>query len=272
MASAHLEIVFNGASDGSYTLPKDLVQLDATFRTANSARIVAAKDANDPTKDPRWVENNLVREALDRIARGKSLDGIEEAAVKARRQRERSDARHRILTEATRTAESDLAQYINHHADTVISEHLKPALAKTLDEAAAARDALGPVAPVAAAVIEQGTAEQHAAYNKLAAAARRYEAIHACRKALMRMRTPKTSDTADVYGELEGIAEFYPAGIFTNRPTPWPSDPAAKLAWIVEHRDQAKPWVPTKQEQDAALMQRQADAVENVSKPKAMSA
>jgi hypothetical protein len=262
MPNPSFDVVLAGASAGHYKIPKELTEMASTIQTLEVARRTAAKEVNAPSSNPNWVENGLAVEAIERVRSGRTLKNLEHRAAEVAARYDAVKTRSRVLAGAVQTAEAELRTFINGEADKIISEHLMPALEETLTRASTYAAQLEGIEPTADAVIADGDPARVKAFNCLSGLASRYAAVHACRKALTKMRSGKPIDSADAFGEFAGIGTLYPQGIFTSRPTPWPQEPVPKLLWLVENRSEAKPWVPTRPEQDAAVQGRQEEAAE----------
>lgn len=66
----------------------------------------------------------------------------------------------------------------------------------------------------------------------------------------------RTRDDGGIFAEFENAREINPYSALTSRVPPWPDEPTERLVWIVA--GDARPWLPTPEEQDQAL----ADEVE----------
>ena len=60
-----------------------------------------------------------------------------------------------------------------------------------------------------------------------------------------------TRDDDGIFGEFSNAREINPYTTLTRRVPPWPDEPTERLVWIVA--GDAKPWLPTPEEQDQAL-------------------
>ncbi len=61
----------------------------------------------------------------------------------------------------------------------------------------------------------------------------------------------RTRDDGGIFGEFSNAREIKPYTALTRRVPPWPDEPTERLVWIVA--GDAKPWLPTPEEQDQAL-------------------
>ena len=61
----------------------------------------------------------------------------------------------------------------------------------------------------------------------------------------------RTRDDGGIFAEFSNSRQINPYSALTSRTPPWPGEPTERLVWIVA--GDAKPWLPTPEEQDQAL-------------------
>jgi len=147
-----------------------------------------------------------------------------------------------LVREAHEQAVRRLSATIGENRDRIISEHLRPAHAEAVEVA----KSLASVAALADDPDVRGAlaGTQRKKADQLVEAARRYGATRAAWSALV--RGAPTRDESGLFGELYDMDTVWPSWRQHGDDRPWPSTPAARLAWLATH---ARLWLPLPSEQ-----------------------
>ena len=231
MSTIPYAALLEGHDAGWYGLPDEVLDARCAVVRADQAR-----DAH-PAPDPGARQAELVERLLD----GDQPDPAEVADLDG--ELARYQVWRILVSEAHETAGRRLSAAIGENRDRTIVEHLRPAHAESVETA---RD----LASVAALADDPdvrhalaGTQRKKA--DQLVEAARRYGAVRAAWSVLT--RGAATHDQQGTFGELRDLTDAWPTWRQHGSDRPWPSTPAARLAWIAVH---ATPWLPTPAEQD----------------------
>jgi len=248
--------LFAGRDAGHYTLPEEV--LAARERVDTFAR------ATWPV--PSWPDAlAALQEAVRAVATGVPLDPrAVEAAVAA-------NAGHDVfgthIPLARRLAAEELAEDLDlvvaDRQEQIIVDHLRPALAETMQTVEAAAKAAPPEVLLAGDTLLLSAKEPvRKAALALDGAAIRYHAIRTGFGVLRQLGDRPERDAADYFSEIQNLNELWPghrSKVPEHRP-PWPTDPRGRMLWL--HTAGATPWLPLASEQDALFMTTYGDEAE----------
>ncbi len=171
---------------------------------------------------------------------------------------EEADARHLVRVAALERAEGLAADLITDLAETIIVDHLRPALAALVDQVRRHAAALPPT-PTDAAVL-RADEKARKAWLAMDEVATRHGTIRGARGVLSRFGYTPQADTRGQWAEVRNWLELWGSEIgdpanygktgMAHLPgQPTDGDPRARLVWLV--RAGAELWLPTVAEQDA---------------------
>lgn len=227
------------AEAGHFSLPAEVIDLERRAQRLDAER--------------RQGEPDYVTPARLRLAEGLARAAAEDApwpngedVVAAEQKQRAARVRREALDDVTWRAQGAFVAAVVELTDTIIAEHLRPALEELLEEA---RAAVATTSPYGAATDVFLTAPKPAreAWLRLETLADRYAVLTTARSSLV--RGSSRLDEADVFAELHNKPEVWPHWRRQVDP-PWPTDSRrARLVWLVA--SPAVVWMPTVAEQDA---------------------
>ena len=229
----------SGAASGAYSLPAEVLDAFETldrleqFQIERSERLAPA------------ARQELAAEVVAAAQAGKPLPSGAGYA-KAEQADHVADVRSAVLAEVLEEQGAALVTKFGTLALTIVVEHLRPALAEVVEAARIPAELVAPLG-VDAENYLRAPDDVQAALLTLRDLTARYRAIRSARAAF-RPFLPLEYDTDGTFGELRSIHIAAPYYRQPNAPTPWPTDPVARLVWLV--RSPAEPWMPTPSEQD----------------------
>lgn len=245
--------LFDAAEVGGFTLPEELL---AAHRT-----LLQAKAITVPTPPPVDTDAAAAQLVAALVA-GEEPDPIAQAELLEERQRQRALAE--TATQVARIAAEQAADAMTHLAadltERIITDHLRPALAKVwADAREVAANLNGYDITNHRALITAPTKVRNA-YAKLPELVARDTAIRTARKkansAGYREPQHDTQHAFATFAHPEALHPGWSAESTAAMPAiPFPKDPAERLLWIVTPEvAAAEPWLPTVAEQDAAWL------------------
>lgn len=234
-----LGAVFRGADAGHYDLPGEVIELRRALDILSTASV-------EPAPDTAAVREQTVRDTIAAARAGKPLPDVTDLADLERRARLAGE-RAALHRESAERVGRELVAATHDLADTIVAEHLRPALTAVLAATAKASDAL-PAGEVVADALLRGPQKARDAWLSLEPLAARYGALRAAQAAL------PGPELDDEFRELRNHNEVWP--LWRNRTNlqhtlrvPWPEDGRARMLWLV--RSEAQPWMPTNAERDS---------------------
>jgi hypothetical protein len=248
--------LFAGFDAGHFDLPEDA-------KTARSA-FLAVLDADQRSRsaaarlDPRVLEQQAMAAVFDAAEAGEPIFDPEHPPawtadlLRAREEQERREAEARVLRQATEQAGDRLLGTVGDLAEVTITDYLRPAFEEVVEQAARLRDrASGLTWDHPERVISMPSAAR-AAWDSMTQASARYRALREAQDALW--RTTEGVDTGLWrFMDMRSPYAIWPSrGSWQESAPPWPSDPRARLLWLVERREEAGLWMPTPDEARAA--------------------
>lgn len=241
---------------GGYTLPEELTAAAAVV-TALSA--IAAL----PVEAPRVDQTAALLVAAATGGKPIDLKAASTALHKEQVAHEVAVLSEQVLRQANEQAESRLEIIASDLADKVIRDHLQPAHAEVLEQAAEQAKALGSASLTTLALMTapEGVREAYAALAKLA---ERHRVLRDARNwtNVAGNRKPE-QDGTDKYALLRKPRALFPDLAPTAAlPREWgiPSEPVEQMLWLVRDAAAAEPWLPTTAEQDAAWDEQYGEA------------
>ncbi len=233
---------------GGYQLPDDLLE---AYRTHLRLRDLTLDEV--PLLHPTEVSGRLVRPDVtpgDVLALAAEIDD-------ATTRRRITDTASSVRNAAVEFAGDIATTLAADAADRIVADHLRPAFNDVLDQARAAAAKLGGYGLNTRALLSAPKASRDA-FHALEALADRYQAIRAARtKANNVGRRQPEHDHEYTFATFENPQAFAPGWTPNTarlpRP-PYPDDPTESLYWMVTDAQavEAKPWLPTTPEADAA--------------------
>ncbi|MGG5260828.1 hypothetical protein [Phycicoccus avicenniae] len=236
----------DGQDTGRYTLPEQIVQTVQTYRRATELQApeVAGFTRQDAADD-----------ALAALTAGGPVD-LAALAAKVRA----GATRHGDSTEASgialATLELSAAEAVRtavELADGVVTEHLRSAFDALLEEVRqVAADLDGTSLDLHGLL--NAPAKVRKAYERLGELTMRHEALWHARKMCTRLTGARpTHDQSGLFIEFRDRLALHP-DLAPTTPVPQlaaPSDPKARLLWLVTDAALGTPWLPTVEEADA---------------------
>lgn len=241
-ARHRLSPLFDGADAGNYTLPEDVLSRRALLDALEAERTRVGLL-------PVYPEAALLDAVEDAVEVGEVPTNLVEMAAELQSHHAAAGLAATVLNRALDNQEDRLVSLVMSTGDRLIVDHLRVALLDTLDSARRAarvlKGALPDPASLAAGHVGVRVTEATKVMND---AATRYAAIRTGRRVLSDLGVRATEDTGGAFGELANLPQIWP-GYGRSQEPPWPTDPPARLLWLVA--GEAQPWMPTPAEQDA---------------------
>ena len=251
-----LTAVMTSAEFGGYTLPAELVDAYRTYQRVKELKIETPPTLDAETAAARIVSATASGETADLTAMA-----VEVAEIELSRHRH-AEAQH-ILQLAVEQAGHKATILCSDLTEKIITEHLRPALKKLHEQAREVRAMLDGYDIDNPHTIVTAPTKVRNAYGQLPELVARRSAIFTARSRVnfIGHREPK-HDASGLYIELETPLALSPSWKPPARipPIPAPIDPTARLLWVVSPEAAiAKPWLPTRDEQDAAWWEQFGD-------------
>lgn len=232
--------LLDGWRNGQYQLPDETVRLyDALAHLAST-----------PTPDlpsPHELENRFHAETVEAALAARELPDID-ILLDAHNAAEKARPERRIRDLAEQTLAARLATSIHLSLDDIYrrlaeahAEVIGAATPTAQQVAAAAGIPPNPDLLLAAAKAPRD------AWAQLAEHAGRYTAIRRAVGNLRRLGHTPDADRREVFGEASDLPDVWPDFARYGATPPWPDDPRGRLAWLCVN---AKPWLPSPQQQD----------------------
>ncbi len=254
----------NAAAEGQLTLPPPVAEVLATADRVRTAAALADVGVYD-LEVGLWAAHDPVVAAPDPAAAATAAVEAVLDDERAHRVRYLASA---VLDGAAEAAQLAALQAVQQQAAAIVTGHLAPALAATLDAVRAALPGLGGRDPSRAAMYG-APAKVVAAFEALERATGRYQVLRSCQAGLVLLGyRPKPRVEVDDTGQRRQVNDtdgwcltardaYYGAwpdrggsSGFAEAPAPWPSDPVGGLVWQVAHG--VPLWCPTIDEQNRA--------------------
>jgi len=249
----------DASAGGGYTLPAELTD---AYRIYCRVRAIEV-----PAPNPLYLDTAAAR-LVSAVAAGKSADVLKlgTAVAQAETDRQATEKARAVLAAAIEQAGNAATSAASDLTETIISKHLRPALAEVYArarEVSAQLDGYGldPHRLITA------PSKVRNAYAELPTLVARSMAIFTARKHanFIGHREPQHDANglfADYRRPLALSPQWKPPAQIPRIPAP--ADPAERLLWIVsEAAAPAQPWLPTMAEQDAAWWNQFGEGVEN---------
>lgn len=242
------------ATVGGYTLPADVTDSYAVWQKLQQVEIPAPRQFEPQDAAHRILEAATAGELFDPIALCRdSLNARDERRVHD----EATTALGIAINQAAGTAVTRAADA----TDRIISEHLRPAFEEVIAKAREVATVLQPHTDTVFQLNLQGivaatSTKVRAAYLELPALVERYQLIRQARdRASAVGGRVLQRDQAGLFASFSNPLAFHPTW---RHPAPIPQmpapkDPTQRLLWLVsDQAADAKPWLPTVEEQDEA--------------------
>jgi len=235
--------LFAGHDAGIYSLPDELIL----------ARDVAARLAElipQDAVDPEDVTDELVAATLAAAATDAGLPDCSGVA-EARHQRQVTEDAAKVWRIASEQAAGRVSSAVHACAESILVEHLQPALAAVVGELSGAFAATGQYSSPSELLLAPAKARQAAA--SVDALCEKYEAIRGGRGDLTwTVQYRATADLDDEFGEVRNPETVWTRTQNRNMNAgtpPWPLTPTrTRVAWLLANGCEL--WLPTPTEQD----------------------
>lgn len=238
--------LFVGHQAGAFTLPDDLVELNT-----RAARLEAESRVTRPSRKPA-ARGEFVNALRDAIASG--TDMPDPAVLHEAEAHDRALAEMvRILVEETENAQTRVVAGVQRFAETILVDHLRPALEDTLEAATSAAEKLGRTLPTAEGILSAPDATRKA-FQALGALSSRYISLRNAQGVVVELSAGARYDAANLFREFRNLPDIFPQYANPRAERPWPTTDRGRLLWIVTSAIEA--WMPTPEEQDEAFADR----------------
>jgi hypothetical protein len=243
--------LFDGQPVGGYTLPSDVIDAYTTHARVKALTVnePEAYDVEDAAGRIVWhIEKG---ETPDVLSFGRDVRKVIDDRLAY-------DQALRVYQLAIEQSAEAMTNTIADRADSIVTDHLRPAFNQLLADARqAAADLNGYFLDDVAALIT-APAKVRNAYAKLPALVTRWQVIEEARAKVnfIGNRTVER-DVDNLFGLFQNPLAFLhgydPNGVARPPALPIPEDITARLLWLASDAAQAAtPWFPTTTEQDAA--------------------
>lgn len=236
--------LIDSANAGHYTLPEQVTRHITALDRLNAATL-PPMGAEGPAH--HQLVDNMVAAALA----GKPLPDAT-GVLDARRADERAAAMVQAHTQAVDRTAQGIGATITDMAEQILVDHLRPALAETVDAGRALVAALGG-AQLDPVELLRADAKARNAYFAVDDQVVRYDAIRTAQDVLRPLAGPPQVDTDLMFTELKNYTEVFPLHAQRHRTPerPWPTERKQRFMWLVDPAHGAELWMPTPAEQDA---------------------
>lgn len=237
----------SAAEGGGYTLPAALLaKLDIYQRTR-------ALEIQPPTRlDPDMAAARIV--AAVEAGQGVDLLELGRAVQRSTSEGQAFDQAQAVLREAGEQAGNALTYTTMDLAQTIITEHLRPAFEQVLQKA---REAAGILTSLDPHYVVSASEKVRKAYLTVEPLVAQRQAIYDARRMVNNVSGQKPQhDDSGLFATFRKPMTFFPTWQPPARvpQLPIPEDPKEALLWLVrdEQAIAAEPWLPTASEQDGA--------------------
>ncbi|CAN5706077.1 hypothetical protein BH23CHL7_BH23CHL7_20870 [soil metagenome] len=243
-----LSVLLEGHQAGHFSLPDELKQaLTAEERIRDELQ--AANAEVQRLGSSGEAIGDLAAAVLEAALAGEPLPDMA-TGVRAAEQAERAvQIRVQVLQQAL---ESASWQALSLDAGEIVREHLRPAFEETIAEVKALSGKLAGRDLENAEQFVDAPGPVRAAYIRLRELHSRYQALRAAQRHLNR----GTNDGAEDFAEVRNLVELYGdrwPGRYMSSWRPGPQDSLSRLLWLTT--SEAQPWLPTREERDAAVVE-----------------
>lgn len=246
------------ARAGHFTLPEEVLSAHRAPQNIRRAR---------GQIDLHHSVAHATSKIVDTARRGDDVTPIVDEIREAVADDEARRTASRALNEAIEEANDYAVQAVVAESTSIINDRLKPALEETLRAAKECAEQLVDHLPEPdpLELLSLGD-ETRQAWVRAQDLAERYNAILDAQRVLHTIGVLPKLDETNEFGSFTNFAEVVQQhrrldSGHTSEP-PWPSDPAARLLWIVG--SDLEPWVPTPDEQDEAYARRREQSPRGV--------
>ena len=240
--------LFAGFDAERHGLPSELIDARARLH-----RMDAAVNALTRPDAEQTARASAVRDALA----DPSAD-VAGPVLAARADDEAATLRAQVLRDARAVALAELTSAVYDLAETVFTDHLRPALHDALERAKAAHKVYKPHGSDERQLF-QSHPKVRTAWSTFAAAADAYQALCTARDVLLDLTGRALQDDRGLFAMIKNTEEVWPEIASSQLPVsmlvrPWPAGGGREfLAWALEHG--AELWLPTGEEQDARWLE-----------------
>jgi hypothetical protein len=139
-------------------------------------------------------------------------------------------------------------------SEDILAKHLRPAMEDTLSAVRVGAEIAGSVPWGNPRALVRSSEDVREYHELVAVAADRYAAVRDAQWRVKALAGKPSEDAYDMFGHLRNMFDLWPqrrSTVDTIRgKAPWPEDPLERMVWLVT--SQAKPWLPTAAECEAA--------------------
>ncbi len=231
---------------GGFKLPPAV--LDASQRVVAAAELLSSAP---PVVEALRVEDELCAKLLKSSLRRSDAAGIGEQLAQAEGAEKAALATQRVFRATLEHTERSFAGAMLDNAELIITGSLRPALEQVLAEARGCAKTLehyGP-SPSADSFLVAPKADTEA-FVRLREAAARYAGIRRAQSTLELLGAKPEFDSSGRFAEMRDLYRLWPSVATGRSSPPWPTDPVARLLWLISTGAQV--WLPLPSEQDSA--------------------
>lgn len=249
-----LHILFAGAAGAAYTIPPELTAAARVLSVAIDLR-KAAMERRFAAGSDRSVDR-AADAVLEALVAGSSAPDIDSALGRAADEERAADLAEAVAIEVESRAHNASTALVDDLAETILIDHLRPALAATLEAVAKLAPSLAGVDPDDVEALLEAPKAVQDARRRLVTLADRRSAIYAAAARLRHwLGSPQHDDGAFLF--YRNAAALWGRQWPTRTQAqargnyPWPAGPLANLVWAASPA--AGSWLPLPAEQDEAL-------------------
>jgi hypothetical protein len=249
-----LTLLFRGAQAAAFTIPAELTTAARIQSTATDLRKAAGQRRHAAERSQSVV---LAADAVLEALEAGTPPDIDAALGNALDEERAAQLAETVAIEVERRAQASSASTVNDLAETVLVDHLRPALAETVDAARKLAPSLAGLDPDNVQALLDAPKAAQDARRRLVGLADRRTAIYAAADGLGYWLGEPQHDDDGAFRRYRNAGALWgrqwPIRIQSQARGlyPWPAGPLANLVWAAT--SEAVPWLPLPAEEDEAL-------------------